>query len=260
MSSAAEPLDAYAELCEECLYVYGIVERTRVLPTFPSNPRLELITVGGLSAVHTSIDPAELDDLSADLSEGSRLAVLARQHDEIVRYLANDGPVLPVRLGTLCPDAAWLRQLLQDGEEHLAAELERVRGRSEWDLRVRAIGPDGSIGVGSGVALSNTEYLMQPRQLGRFVTELPDSLVEALRAVDEALSGLADAVGGPGLSNLTMSMSRAYLVAHDAEADFVAAATEATAELEARGCTPALYGPLPAYSFVDVRLEASGHA
>lgn len=259
MNSAAEPLGTYGDPADECLYVYGIVENSRELPASPVNP-LELIPAGRIAAVHAPIDPAELDDLSADLSEGSRLAILARRHDEIVRLLASDGPVLPVRLGTLFPDTAALRRLLGVAERHLAAELERIRGRSEWDLRVRAIASDDSVAARSGVNPSGTAYLRQRRQQRRAAVELQDSLVEALGAIDDVLAGFADAVGGSGPSKVSLSMSRAYLVADSRQADFATAATEAVAELEARGCAAALHGPLPAYSFVDVRLEAAGHA
>jgi hypothetical protein len=55
-------------------------------------------------------------------------------------------------------------------------------------------------------------------------------------------------------------MARSYLVADAVRSDFTAAAVEAAAELDVRGGALMLAGPLPAYSFVRVRLEAPSHA
>jgi Gas vesicle synthesis protein GvpL/GvpF len=47
-----------------------------------------------------------------------------------------------------------------------------------------------------------------------------------------------------------------YLVADQAQDEFISAAHEGIAELERLGCAATLRGPLPAYSFADVRLKA----
>lgn len=221
-------------------YVYGIVDAGARLP---GTDALRLTGSGRVAAVHTAMEPAELERIENDLSENGRLAVLARRHDEVVRALADTATVLPVRLGTAFPDEAALATVLADAESSLAAELERVRGRHEWDLRVRIVQ------AATADAPSGTAYLMARRDEAR----ARDGLRDALTSVDETLRGFADAVTGPGPA--PAGMSRSYLVPDAATADFVAATAAAATELESHGCVARLIGPLPPYSFVAVRLE-----
>ena len=55
------------------------------------------------------------------------------------------------------------------------------------------------------------------------------------------------------------NLSSAYLVPDLRQEEFLAAASEAITALETRGCEAVLRGPLPPYSFVDVRLEVAGY-
>ena len=57
-----------------------------------------------------------------------------------------------------------------------------------------------------------------------------------------------------------MSLSRAYLVRDAKAAEFATVAAEVAVELESRGCEVRLSGPLPACSFVDLRLELGSPA
>jgi hypothetical protein len=172
------------------------------------------------------------------------------------------GAVLPARLGTLLPDRAAVVRLLHDNEAHLAAELDRIRDRGEWDVRIkatqqnadRAAEPAPHAHAGPGTA-----YLVGRREAHRRRTELRASMASRMTQVHEALSALADAVAGPGASPETASVSAAYLVDGRNEAEFTATAEGAVAELEGLGCVALIRGPLPAYSFVDVRLETPGH-
>lgn len=254
-------------LPQRCLYVYGIVDRPpQSEGSGESGDGWELTGTGRVAVAHRWLDPAELDDLNADVAEGSRLADLARRHDFVVRALASRGAVLPVRLGTLLPDRASVLRLLHDSEQRLAAELDRIRDRGEWAVRIKAIqhnaDPAAELEQPARAAApggSGTAYLVGRRDAHRKRTVLRESLVGRMTELHETLSGLADAVAGPGAIPETTSVSAAYLVDAANQAEFTAMAEEAVAELEGLGCVSLVRGPLPAYSFVDVRLETPGH-
>jgi hypothetical protein len=251
-------------LPQRCLYVYGIVDRLpQGVGSGESGDGWELTGTGRVAVAHRWLDPAELDDLNADVAEGSRLADLARRHDSVVRALASRGAVLPVRLGTLLPDRASVLRLLHDREQRLAAELDRIRDRGEWDVRIKATQQNADQPAehahAGGPGGSGTAYLVGRRDAHRRRTELQESLLGRMTEVHDALSALADAVAGPGAIPETTSVSAAYLVDGRNEAVFTATAEEAVAELEGLGCVSLIRGPLPAYSFVDVRLETPGH-
>lgn len=258
MTSAAASLNDPAELPERCLYVYGLVSAS--LEPDSLDGGLQSTSVGRVAAVHSWIDPAQLQDLEPDIDEGSRLVDLVRHHDEVVAALASAGPVLPVRLGTLLPDFESLRHILAGGEDDIAEALERVRDRSEWDLRVSMpqtdTEPTEAAGQASG---AGTTYLLGRRDARRRAAELRQEVAAAVSALDGCLAGLTEAVVGTEMSGSGDALSRAYLVVDAAQEQFAVAAQEGIAEVERLGCSAALRGPLPAYSFADIRLEAYRH-
>jgi hypothetical protein len=235
----------------ECVYVYGIVDRGFDLPG--DDTALQVTPVGRVGVVHAMARRDQFEGLGEDLSEGGRLAVLARHHDRTLQAIAAAGTVLPVRLGVLFPDTEAMSSLIAATEDSLLAELARLRDRSEWSVRIDTNAPPGTPPEPDG---TGTAYLLRRRDERHNQAQLQ----AALASVDEALAGFADAVAGPGIHGPGPSMARSYLVADAVRGNFAAAAAEAAAELEVRGGALTLAGPLPAYSFVRVRLEAPSHA
>lgn len=266
---AATPVGSSAAAGAECLYVYGIVDALTnpVVPIrAPDGAALQRIAVGALAAIHCRIDPRVLDDLEADIAEGSRLAALVRHHDEVVCALAAAGSVLPVRLGTLVPDRAALSKLLDARNVSITEALDRVRDCGEWDLRlnmgsVAAMEPADEApdpaAVRAGVG---TTYLQRRRNERRRQMYRRETVGAKVAALDDELSRLARAATGAGVRYAGSSARRAYLIEHSARDAVATVAARGIAELESIGCEAALRGPLPPYSFADVRLEACGDA
>jgi hypothetical protein len=254
------------ELPAKCLYVYGIVDAaipSGLLAGAARGAELESTSAGRVAAVHSWIDPAELQDIQPDIAEGSRLAELVRRHDEIVMALALAGPVLPVRLGTLLPDHETLARVLAHSEQAIAEALDRIRGCAEWDLRAHAAAaPQGEeepepAHAAASSAQRGTDYLLGKRDARQRATEQRTTVTAAINGLDATLTELAKDSVGAGLDGA--SVARAYLVAEHSQQQFLAAAQEGITELERLGCVAELRGPLPAYAFADVRLEANGH-
>lgn len=258
MASAAEALVDPRPLPDRCVYVYGLVDSSidpRLLARASGAGDLDVTALGPVAAVHAWIDPAQLQDLEPNVDEGSRLTDLVRRHDGVVTALAGAGPVLPVRLGTLLPDCDTLRRVLADCAADIAEGLERVRGRAEWNLRVLAPSSHpGPAEVAASSTTTGTEYLLGRRDARRRAADLRDEVAAAVEALDSCLADLADEAVGDHPSGT--ALSRAYLVPTAIQEAFVAAGEQGISELEPLGCIAALRGPLPAYSFADVRLEA----
>jgi hypothetical protein len=87
---------------------------------------------------------------------------------------------------------------------------------------------------------------------------LRSEFAAAVADLDAALAALSDAAGGTAPGFTTGAASRAYLVSQAAQDRFVRAGEQGVARLEGLGCAALLRGPLPPYSFADVRLEVSG--
>jgi hypothetical protein len=93
-------------------YVYAVTEAGAAEP----DPPLHLVRLGELAAV------------VADHEAPAPTVDALRRHDERVRALAGDAPLLPMRFGSTTGDVAGFLAARADG---LRAALERVRGAVE---------------------------------------------------------------------------------------------------------------------------------
>jgi hypothetical protein len=185
----------------------------------------------------------------------------------VVKALSATGPVLPVRLGTLVAEHAALVRLLTEGARSMTDALNSVRARAEWDLRITAPrlesgdAPTADVHLGeAGRPGAGANYLLHRRDSRREAEQLRETLHAAMTALDEGLSRVADGAAGFRVASGATTASCAYLVHESAVDEFVGTAERGIAELEAIGCTVLLRGPLPPYSFVDIRLEAYRNA
>lgn len=195
----------------------------------------------GLALVVAEVDLGLFAGLEfEETTEDSPLAVLARYHDAVVRAVFQHEPVLPLRFGTVLDGIDAAVRLLSARHEEALAWLERVEGRREWGVRVRAAarGPVDLDGM------SGTAYLAQRRQRlndADVARRGAETLHEALtrRAAETTCRELAGGV----------LLEAAYLVDTAAEHDFRAEIETLTAEL---GLIAEITGPWPPYSFTSV--------
>ena len=241
----------------EALYAYGITPAglapPEEVPALTEDARIERVTAGDLALLVSRVTPDELRVDEDDLSENGRLATLARGHDAVVRAAAGAGPVLPLRFGTVVPDKAAARRLLDEHADSARAQLRRIGDTREWGVKlVRRLGepvPAGPRPVDRD-GVSGTEYLARRRQAlherdaaDRSATEAAELLEETLRPhVRESLRR----GGSPGSSLL---LDLAFLVPPERETAFLAAVAELRERLEPAGLEAEVSGPWPPYSF-----------
>ena len=163
-------------------YVYAVTAARDAAP----NPTLYAVRHGALAAV------------VADHEAPEPTPEALRRHETVVEGLMGDGPLLPMRFGSVSDDVA---SLLAERHDELLAALERVRGAVELGVRTE-----------NGTATSGTEYMM--RRL-------------AVVRAHEELAGLARA-----------SVRGAYLVDEDAVEDFRARVDELDDDLVCTGPWP----------------------
>lgn len=218
------------------LYAYAI---TRDRPLDLAGPWL--IGHRGLALVVAEVELERFAGLDLEEpAEDSALAVLARYHDAVVRAVFQHEPVLPLRFGTVLDGVDAAVRLLGARHEEALAWLDRVRGRREWGVRVRAAERE-PVDLD---AVSGTGYLALRRQL----LAAADAGRRGAAAVHDALARRAaestcrDLAGG-------VLLEAAYLVDADSEEDFHAEVHRLTGEL---GLSAEITGPWPPYSFTKV--------
>jgi hypothetical protein len=242
------------------LYLYGIVRAGRRLPDglggVGAPPEsLRLLTAGATSAV-VSTAPSGLRARRRDL--------LA--HQDLLLALAEDGPVLPMRFGSLAPDDDTVREQLTAGERDHLASLERVTGRHELNVKA-SVSEDGLAAlVREDPQVRRLREAVRRRpgyeasvRLGEAVAAGLDHRARlAAREVLEDLAALAEETEeGPEAADCVRSTS--FLVAAEAVERFRAAA-ERLATRHREAVQLRLTGPLPCYSFVATEAAATAGA
>jgi hypothetical protein len=225
-----------------------------------------LLTHTGLGLVVSEIRLAELDDLTADEpEEGGRLATMARQHDAVIRSVAEQAPVLPLRFGTVLADVAGVRTLLTERHDSALALLDRIDGSSEWGVKVlvdparATAAPAPTRSDTDADTTSGTEYLARRRAA---LAEVDDRR----RRDDEALDAVHAALAVHSVDSLRrrapvpeLPLDVAYLVPDGRATEFTAEAAALTGTLAEQGLQLQLTGPWPPYTFVRAAFEDVAH-
>src|SRR4051794_25589075 len=102
--------------------------------------QVDVVAVDGLAAVVNDVDIAAVrrgcDE--ADVSDSGWLATAVRAHDRVVVAAFRSAPSVPFRFGVVYPDRAAVASMLRDHADELRAELDRLAGRAEWNVKVFA--------------------------------------------------------------------------------------------------------------------------
>ncbi|AKG46345.1 GvpL/GvpF family gas vesicle protein [Streptomyces xiamenensis] len=234
------------------VYAYGIVRTGHRLPPgatgvgSPPEP-LRALPVGQLTAV-VSAAPAGLLARRRDL--------LA--HQETLLGLAAEGPVIPMRFGSVAPDEETLRTRLADAPQEQLALLERLDGRVEMNLKALVLedGLSELLREDNQVRRLHRESRARPGyessiRLGQAIAEgLGRRAARAAARTLERVGALAEATAaGPEIEGCVLNMS--FLLGRDAQEEFRAAVESCSAayrgQVELR-----LSGPLPCFSFTGV--------
>lgn len=220
------------------IWVYGITdnlqpEQIAGLTGVGGEP-VRAIAETGLIAVVGSVDARTFGDqaLAPLLADLTRIERLGRAHHQVIACIAAGGPVLPLRLATVCRDDRTVRRLLAQRSSEFAVLLETFRGMEEWGVKL----------------------YMEVRTEGARPDEDPEARAEV---IDRALSGIAIASRRHSAcepltdSGESMVFNGSYLLSVDRAAEFAAVAN-ALATVQA-GVRAHLTGPWPPYSFAEPR-------
>ena len=222
------------------------------------------ITAAGLTAIVGDVGGREYGEaaLRRNLEDLDWLARTARAHHAVLEAVAERGPVVPMRLGTLFASDAGVTGTLRERADDFRGALSLISARSEWGVKAYAVKPADPAGepgrpvagqagpaTGSGAA-----YLQRRRaQLTASRDARSEALASARTVYAElgrfAVSSRLYPPQAPGLAGqqTPMVLNAAYLVADERAGEFTAAMADLTARHRFVQLT--LTGPWPAYSF-----------
>jgi hypothetical protein len=159
--------------------------------------RVRAVSEAGLTAVVGSVEAETFGDHArADLmSDLASIERLARAHHQVIACVAADGPVLPLRLGTIYPDDHTVRTLLARSSAQFAMILDSFRGTEEWGVKVYAGKEDAASPQAGQASPQAGQVSAQAGQVS------PRAGQVAPRAADEGMAdetaGSLDALSGP---------------------------------------------------------------
>jgi hypothetical protein len=206
-----------------------------------------LIGHNGLGLVVAEVDLALFGEVNAEPAEDGLLAMLAREHDAVVRAAFEHEPVLPLRFGTIVADAAAARKLLAGKHDEILVWLDRVANHREWGVRVEYEDTSQQSDVPL-MGISGTDYLRM-RQQSQVSWQKRASAVQSLH-VELA----QHATSAASRERPRALLDAVYLVPQADEEEFRASAARLCEEVQRLGATVHATGPWPPYSFTWIEL------
>jgi hypothetical protein len=233
------------------LYVYGLVD----------TPSLDGTPLKGHDGA--SVFAVRCGECAAATSYLSRHTIAPRPrsvwlHERVLDALMRRHAVLPLRFATIVPDVDMLRNRLRPMYHALAGDLQRLRGKVEFALRITNIHAeyphtgDAERKSGAAQALTpGTRYLRSRAERWRERIASEDAAGRIERALRQHLDPVAENAVWGFATTRSATLIASYLVERNEVSAFVAAVADI------RGRHPALdvscTGPWAPYSFVTAR-------
>jgi hypothetical protein len=260
------------------IYLYGFTPAAAPAPppelVGVAGSPVELLPVGAVRAVVGRL-PAEswaTEHVESRLEDLAWVGEQGIAHERVVLWFVDHAEILPARLFSLYSDEAALRAAYGPRSDDVGAQLRRLDGRREWNLKVAydpaELGRHGATVSGElrrmddeiEAAAPGRRYLLQrrradvlKREVGRSARRLAGELLDALRPLAEAAHTLPLAAADEGG---TVVLSAALLATREGEPALRAEAQRRIAELEALGMIITLSGPWAPYRFLESDVSA----
>lgn len=278
-AAKAQPMTATRNV----MYVYGVAQAPPALRSDP--PQLEGIVpdapvhplVHGNLMAFVSEVPADrfgATEFRSALNDAEWLKDRILSHEKVVEELRSSHDVVPFRFGTIYLDRAQVSNALARHSAALCQALERIRGASEWGvklycdgdmLRRRVEAESRSIRHLRGLleqASPGARFFLQKKYVKALDDEAAATIAGCVERIRQGLAACAgesaDIEVQPAAVHgrcADMVMNAAYLVAEESLAQFRQTVAALQEEYAAHGFDHELTGPWPPYHFVSIQQE-----
>ena len=249
------------------IWVYAIAERVTDAPLAQikgvGGRQVRTVAAAGLTAVAEDVELAQFGEeaLCSNLEDLDWLEVTARAHHRVIDAVAQQGPLVPMRLATVYSGDARIAAMLTERGADFRSALRRISGHKEWGVKAYtdrqpeashdSAVPAGTSRPGGGAGAA---YLQRRRdQLTAQKNARRDTLASA-ETIHAELSRYAaeTRLHAPQAPQLTgtktpMILNAAYLLDSARGEDFAAAVAALAGQHP--GLRIELTGPWPPYSF-----------
>lgn len=237
------------------VYVYGVVETgslTGIGAEGIGGGPPALFCVGDLAAIVCGVDVGEFEGetLERNVSSPEWLGQKVRAHEAVLEEAIAATSVVPMRFGSIFSSAAGVQRMLSEQAAEFRAALGRVRGRTEWGVKLHC---DAARVVeslaGAPEASSGRGYLEQRKAQLDARARAAEVAADAAARTHRSLAELADeAVVASARSGEILN--GAYLV-HDGRRTAFMRRVEDLQDGHAGTFVFEVTGPWPPYNFTD---------
>lgn len=154
---------------------------------------IESIACGGLTCWVSRVPEGEFaENLVKNMQDLDWLAAVTTRHQQVVSAIGEAADILPARFGIEFLNDESLRSHIESQQSLLKADLDRIRGREEWGVKVFGL---PIVPVPKNKIRSGKDYLQAKSALTRRVT---DRANPELVDFGKALQSIADSVAEGG--------------------------------------------------------------
>jgi Gas vesicle synthesis protein GvpL/GvpF len=275
--------DRPREMTEPVLgcYAYGVVPAGEALALdglsgVEPGSRVVLLTHRELGVVVSEVHLEEFgaEALKRNLEDLDWLERTARAHDAVLAHALSAEAVIPLRLCTIFDDEKRAREMLDSERGPLLDALARLRGRSEWNVKLLADpqamemqGREPTRGMAGGAGggepgSRGRAYFARKKQARAASDETRAAIEAAAKAIHSQLAERSAAAAvlppqHPAVSGRAgrMVLNGAYLVDRARAREFAALADESAERYPGPGLAVECSGPWPPYHFVTTGRE-----
>jgi Gas vesicle synthesis protein GvpL/GvpF len=269
-------------------YVYGVAGashgRQAVLPRFegivPDAPVYPLVH-GDLMAFVSAVpsDRFGADEFRTSLSDTDWLKKRILAHEKVLEELRSSDDVVPFRFGTVYLDSSHVAAMLALHRAALCQALERIRGASEWGVKLYCDADvlrrwiesesDSILHLRDMLAQATpgARFFLQKKYVRAIDGEAAVMIASWVKRIQRSLDKSAREareieVQPPALHGRSkaMVMNAAYLVSKESLTRFRQAIVALQDEFAAYGFDHELTGPWPPYHFVSLLQEGAADA
>jgi hypothetical protein len=247
-------------------YMYALVRtappadaHTDDADTIGAGVGVELIRYRDIAAAVSEVRLADMEIPDDDVAEGSRLALLARRHDEVIRELFDKTTTLPLQLATVVKDKDDVDAILANRYEDIAHALDQLAGGVEWGVRIsRCAGSAPPERPEPALGKSGTAYLAGRKAALQAADERRRVQADLVREVVSGLAAYAWEIVETSRGGADTMMDVACLVDAKMTETFLDAAAEQTEILARSNAELTVTGPWPPYTFAREKLSMGG--
>lgn len=257
----------------DLVYLYGFVPSGTVAPgpelTGIAEAPVTLHPMEGFCAAVSRVDADHYSAPAIDqrMHDLSWVAEQGIAHERVVAWFVDHAQILPASLFTLYSSDPALASSAREQASRIVSELERLRGKREWDIKVscqysklaehaaRHSDVLSALDQEIASATPGRRYLVQKKrgdilkqEVSRVARQLAADVVEGARTHAHSVVALPLPPAG---QDLPVVLHAALLVENAREADLVKALSDAASRLEPEGVTVAFSGPWAPYRFVE---------